>query len=204
MTLCVVGAGGHGKVVLATARAAGYESIVLLDDGPQATGHPVLGHSVEGGTDRLADYPDAEVVLAIGNNDVRRRLAGTLPVARWGRLVHPAATVHDSVCLGPGTVVFAGAVIQPNTRIGAHVIVNTAATIDHDGEIGDYVHVAPGAHLAGGVRLGDGVLMGTASAAIPYTSVGAWTTVGGGGVVVQDLPGHVTAVGVPARPPGAT
>ena len=93
----------------------------------------------------------------------------------------------------------AGAVIQPDTTLGAHVIVNTGATIDHDGILADYVHVAPGAHLAGGVRLGEGVFMGIATSTMPGTSVGAWATVGAGAAVVRDLPGNVTAVGVPAR-----
>ena len=34
---------------------------------------------------------------------------------------------------------------------------------------------------------------------IEKVKIGAWTTVGAGAVVTQDLPAGVTAVGVPAR-----
>ena len=196
MSVLVVGASGHGKVVIATLRAAGVQIAGLLDDAPEAAG--VLGVPVVGTSARLAGF-SGEAVLAIGSNRIRQRLAAQYPGVAWITAVHPSAVVHESVRLGPGTVVFAGAVIQPDTEVGAHAIVNTGATVDHDGRLGDYVHVAPGCHLSGGVTLGEGAFLGVASAAVPGAHVGAWTTVGAGGIVVHDLPANVTAVGVPAR-----
>lgn len=199
MSVLVVGAGGHAKVVIATLQAQGRNILGVVDDDVTLHGRTLLGCPVLGGTDQLAAH-DGEAVLAIGSNRIRQRLAAAFPEARWTRAVHPAAVVHQSVTLGPGTVVFAGAVIQPDTQIGAHAIINTAATVDHDGRIGDYVHLAPGVHLSGGVTVEEGGFLGVGSACLPGTRVGAWTTVGGGGVVVRDLPPDVTAVGVPARP----
>jgi sugar O-acyltransferase (sialic acid O-acetyltransferase NeuD family) len=194
----VVGAGGHAKVVIATIEAAGGEVVCVLDDDPGRHGSRVLGHLVRGAvTDDLIPT-DALVVLGIGDNGARIRIAASLRSAA-GSVVHPSAVVHPSVTIGEGSVVFAGAIIQPGTVLGRHVIVNTGATVDHDCVLGDGVHVAPGVHLAGGVRLDDGVFMGIGSCATPYTRVGAWSTVGAGGVVVADIPGAVIATGVPAR-----
>jgi acetyltransferase-like isoleucine patch superfamily enzyme len=97
-------------------------------------------------------------------------------------------------------VVFAGAVIQPDSVLGSHAIINTGATVDHDCHIGNFVHVAPGCNLAGAVTLKEGAFMGIGSRAIPGVTVEAWTTVGAGATVVHDLPGGITAVGTPARP----
>jgi acetyltransferase-like isoleucine patch superfamily enzyme len=102
--------------------------------------------------------------------------------------------------IGEGTVIFAGVILQPRTRIGSHVIVNTAASVDHDGLLEDFVHVAPGARLSGQVTIREGALMGVGSAAIPGTTVGAWAVVGAGGAVVADVAPGATALGVPARP----
>jgi acetyltransferase-like isoleucine patch superfamily enzyme len=96
-------------------------------------------------------------------------------------------------------VVFAGAVIQPDAALGGHVIVNTAASIDHDCALGDFVHIAPGVHLAGNVRLDTGVFLGIGTVAIPGIHVGAWTTVGAGATVIRDLRAGITAIGTPAR-----
>jgi sugar O-acyltransferase (sialic acid O-acetyltransferase NeuD family) len=195
----VLGAGGHARVVVSTLRAAGFLLAGVLDDDRRAHGKDFMGEKVRGPLGLLEEMDNPQAVVAIGGNEVRRDVQKRFPGVEWIRLVHPAATVDPTVELGPGTVVFAGVVIQVGAVLGRHCIVNTAASIDHDCVVGDFAHVAPGCHLAGGVRLGPGVLMGTGSAAIPSVRVGAWTTVGAGAVVVRDIAGGVKAVGVPAR-----
>jgi sugar O-acyltransferase (sialic acid O-acetyltransferase NeuD family) len=195
----VIGGGGHAKVVIATAVAAGWTIDAVADDDPARWGQRLLGYEITGSAGvRLGDG-GATCVIAIGDNAVRRRLASTAR-CRFATIVHPAAVVHESVQLGAGSVVFAGAVIQPDTRIGGHAIVNTGASIDHDCIVGEAVHVAPGARLAGAVELGDEVFVGMGAVVIPQIRVGARTVVGAGAAVVGDLPAETVAVGVPARP----
>jgi UDP-perosamine 4-acetyltransferase len=196
----VIGAGGHAKVVIATLHERGYTVKAALDDDPQKWGKNLLGVQVVGPPDELGNLPGSQAVVAIGVNSRRRAVADRFPHVDWLTVVHPTACVHPSVHLCPGTVVFAGAVIQPDTRIGAHCIINTSVSIDHDCQLEDYVHIAPGANLAGGVRLEQGVFVGIGSAIIPNVSVGSWTVIGAGGVVVRDLAGQSVAIGVPARP----
>lgn len=195
----VVGAGGHAKVAIATLQAVGLEVAGVLDDRTELWGETVLGCPVLGGREQL-EHTLGRAVLAIGSNAVRREIVALFPNTEWISIIHPAATVHESVQIGAGTVIFAGAVIQPGTTLGQQVIVNTGATIDHDCFLGDYVHVAPGVHLAGTVHLEEGVFLGTGCAAVPGVRVGRWTTVGAGGVVVRPLPANIVARGIPARP----
>ena len=199
----VLGAGGHAKVVVSTLLAAGRAVAGLLDDdarthGTRVLGLPVLGPLAE--LERRGAEAAVAAVIAVGDNAARKRIAARFPGAAWATAVHPRAEVHPSARLGPGSVVFAGAVVQPEAELGAHVVINTGASVDHDARLGDFVHLAPGARLAGAVVLGEGVFLGMGAAALPGVEVGAWTTVGAGGVVVEDLPAGVTAVGVPARP----
>jgi len=197
--LVVIGAGGHAKVVIATARDAGHRDLRVVDDDPSRWGQSILGVPIAGPSAPVLRDPDAVAVLAIGSNPTRKALADAARCA-FAVVVHPSAVIHPSVILGAGTVVFAGTVIQPDTRIGGHGIVNTGASIDHDCAIGDCVHVAPGVRLAGGVTLGDGVLVGIGSAIIPGIAVGAWATIGAGAAVVRDVAARTTVVGVPAAP----
>jgi sugar O-acyltransferase (sialic acid O-acetyltransferase NeuD family) len=196
--LWILGAGGHAKVVIATARAAGHTELRLADDDPARAGTALLGVRVAATLAEILADPDATAVLAIGDNAARHRLGGA---ARCGfaTVIHPTAVVDPSVVLGAGSVVFAGAIVQPDSRLGAHAIVNTGASIDHDAAIGAAVHVAPGARLAGNVTLGDGVFVGIGAVIIPGRTIGAWTRIGAGAAVVRDLPASVTATGVPAR-----
>ncbi len=193
----VLGASGHGKVVLATLLELGEPVAAVLDDDPSRAGGELLGIPVGG---PIADYPATgrAAILAIGDNTVRERLAGVLKFT-WRAVVHPAAWVHPSVGLGAGAFVAAGAVIQPDAVIGAHAIVNTGATVDHDCVIGDFAHVAPGAHLAGHVSVGAGALIGLGASVTPGVSIGDRAVLGAGASAVRDIASGVTAAGVPAR-----
>jgi acetyltransferase-like isoleucine patch superfamily enzyme len=57
----------------------------------------------------------------------------------------------------------------------------------------------PQVAVSGGARLRKGVYMGTNSSILQYKTVGAFSIIGAGAVVTQDLPDYCTAVGVPAR-----
>jgi UDP-perosamine 4-acetyltransferase len=200
MSVYVVGASGHGKVVITTLQAAGASIAGVLDDDPAKHGGSVLGVPILGSAEMAVDTGHP-VLIAVGTNMTRKRIADRLEGrVEWATAVHPAATVHGSVELAPGSAIFAGAVVQPDTVVGRHAIINTSASVDHDCRLGDFVHVAPGARLAGGVHLDDGVFVGIGATVIQGVRVGHWATLGAGAVAVCRIPAGVTAVGVPARP----
>lgn len=195
--IVVLGAGGHAKVVIATVRAAGGEVIAAYDDDESRWGQQILGVTITGPMSR-ADLADAPAIIAIGSNRARQSIAANLG-ARWVTACHPSAVVHPSASIGPGTVVFAGTVVQPDARIGAHAILNTASSIDHDCIIGDFVHAGPGVRLCGGVTVDEGVLLGVGAKVAPNVTIGPWSTAGAGAVCVVDVEADTVVVGVPAR-----
>lgn len=196
--LWVIGAGGHAKVVVATARAAGFAVAGVIAGRPESGQTAVLGVPITVGDDALP--PGAAAVVAIGDNRTRERLVAELEDAQWTSVVHPRAFLAEGTSLGAGSVVFALAVVQPGAEVGAHVIVNTGALIEHDVVLGDLSQVASGAVLTGGVRIGRGAFVGAGATVLPGVNVGEWATVGAGAVVNRDVPSGVTVVGVPARP----
>jgi len=195
----VIGGGGHAKVVISTLRAMGASLKGVLDDSPRLRGLEIAGVPVLGPIELLADQTTPSAIIAVGSNAFRRQTALKFPHVRWVCALHPTAVIDPSVMIGAGSVVFAGAVLQVDVRLGDHVIVNTGATVDHDGTLHDYTHLAPGVHLAGNVTVAEGAFVGVATAVIPGRRIGPWATVGAGAVVVRDLPANVTAVGTPAR-----
>jgi len=193
----VFGAGGHGKVVIATLRAMGRTVEGVWDDDRAREGAHVLGVPVLGPIDGCPRRSD--VVLAIGANDVRARVAQALD-HHFVTVVHPTASIDEGVSIGPGSVILAGAVIQTDAIVGAHVIVNILATVAHDNRLGDFVHLSAGVNLGGGVEVQTGALLGLGAVVIPGQVVGAWSTVGAGSVVIQSVDERSTVFGSPARP----
>ncbi len=201
-TLLIWGSGGHGRVVLDVARAMRcFEEIVFYDNGPDKPdslqGVPILS----GRVGEVRPPATTGFLIAIGSNRIRSEryaeavAAGFTPVA----CVHPSAVVSPTATIGGGTVVMPNAVIQNNAVIGVNCIINTAAIVEHDCVVGDHAHLSPTVALGGGASVGAFAHMGIGAVAIPGTKIGEGTVVGAGGVVIRDIPAHVTVAGVPAE-----
>lgn len=193
----IIGGGGHAKVIIDCIRAAGDRPVGILDD-KLAAGTAVLDVPVLGKVDRWQEYGENAFVIAIGNNEVRARIAGQLPV-RWYRAVHPRAVVSGFAAVGEGTVVMAGAVINAGARVGSHCIVNTCAVVEHDCRLEDFVHISPNAALGGTVTVGAGTHIGIGAAVRNNISLCGDCVVGAGAVVVKNITEPGTYVGVPAK-----
>jgi len=196
--VCVVGAGGHAKVVIRLLQELGYRVKALFDDNPRKWGQSLLGIPIVGPPEEGLGNQVPRAVIAIGDNATRKAVVQRLPW-EWITVVHPRAFVDASVELGVGSVFLPGAVVQVGSVVGSHVVINTNASVDHDCVVGDFVHVGPGAHVTADCHLKEGCFLGAGTVTKPGTHIGSWTTVGAGAAVVQNLPGHVVALGVPAR-----
>lgn len=194
--LVIIGASGHGKVVADIAARCGYKNIVFLDDNPDIEN--CGRYSVVGDSGKVEEI-DGDVIVAIGNPDIRRSIQETIKEDRLTVLIHPNAVVAEDVVIGKGTVVMAGAVINPGSMIGRGCIVNTCASVDHDCELGDYVHVAVGAHVAGSVEIGEGTWIGAGATVSNNIKICAGCMIGAGALVIKDVNKPGTYVGVPVR-----
>lgn len=200
--LYVVGAGGHCKVVISTLLECGLLIEGILDDDRRKIGTVLLGIPVKETIDNfLSQNKPARGILALGDNKVRKTLYERFASSsmEWISAIHPKAYVHSSAIVGSGTVVFAGAVIQPDSVIGDHCIVNTGALIDHDCFFGDFCHIAPGCRVTGGIKAGEGVFLGAGTTIIPSKHIGEWSTAGAGSTIISDIPPRVTVIGTPAK-----
>lgn len=198
----IYGAGGHARVVLDIAKDCGIEFTRVLDDKPSSAriaGLPVS----EASEDEIRALLPFTFIVAIGKNDVRRRIY--LKLSEYGRglnVVHPFTSVSGTAKLGSGVAIMPGVVVNTGSEIHDNVILNTSCSIDHDCVIGAHSHICPGVHIAGGVTVGAGTMIGTGAAVIPGITIGANCTIGAGAVVVRDIPDGSTAYGSPCRVQG--
>lgn len=183
----VYGNGGHGQVVADIARANGYEAIHFLDDS---------------GKNKFSEnLPKGDIIVAIGNISVRRQLCKRVKAAGFNlvSLVHPSAVISPSAEIGAGVVIMPLAVVNARACIGEGGIINTAAVIEHDCVIDDYVNICPRVALAGNVTVGKQTDIGIGSCAIQSLSIGAFSIIGAGSMIVDNIEDGVVAFGNPAR-----
>lgn len=201
----IVGAGGHGRVVLDILLSARSCRVVgFLDSNPALHGRRMDGLPVLGDLAALPGLRAQGVrraVVAIGDNGVRR--AFTHRIADSGleliNAVHPSAHLAHNVNLGRNVVIAAGALVCAHCQIGDSVILNTGCIVDHETMIGTAVHVCPGVKLAGRVVVQSGAFIGIGATVLQGLRIGCEAVVGGGAVVIDDVEPMSTVVGVPAR-----
>ncbi len=194
--ILLYGASGHANVVLSVARALGLHVSAIFDDDPAKTSLRDVPVNCPYKSDA---YPDVSILIAIGNNAIRQRLAATIQHLIAPVLVHPSAIVDPTARFGVGSVVLHGAIVQADVQVGRHVIINTGASVDHDCVVQDFVQIGPGAVLCGNVGIGAGTLVGAGAVLLPGISIGAGATVGAGSVVTRDVPDGAMVWGNPAK-----
>ena len=188
------GAGGHAKVIRDILEACSVPFSGVVTDNPDEKlfMEKEIIHSLE---------EVDEAIICVGNNRTRKHLAEELSHVgiSFGIAVHPSVIMSKYASVDEGTVIMQGAVVQSCTKIGKHCIINTAASIDHDNLLGDFVHISPHATLCGEVEVGEGTWIGAGSVVKQCVRIGKWSIIGAGSVVVNDIPDGVLAYGNPCK-----
>lgn len=207
MKLLIIGAGGHAKVVLDAALAAGHQVVGLTDDDRARCGRSVADFPVLHPDDILARHPPGAIFLVNGvggydSTEDRRRVYEQFRSRgyQFAVLTAPSAHLSPSARLAPGAQVLTRAILHPDAAVGENAVINTAAVVEHDCAVGSHSFVGPAAVLCGKVQVGDGAFIGAGAILLPGVRVAAGCVVGAGAVVTKDLAAGSKVVGVPAGP----
>ena len=199
MSLVVLCAGGHARVVIEALRSRGARPTAVTDRDSSRVGTFLGGIPIIGSDEDILEMQSDSVELAngLGNRasrsspglSGRRELFGRFAALGYAFPVisHVSAVIASDVSPGEGAQVMAGAIIQPGALIGRNVLVNTRAVVEHDCQIGDHSHIAPGAVLCGGVSVGEGTHVGAGAVVLGGISLGVGSVVAAGAVVAKDV-----------------
>lgn len=203
--IVIVGAGAFGRETAQliediNADKKTWNLLGFIDETAEKQGEFINGYEVLGNLDELKKNMMA--VCAVGNprdkyNLIKRVSACDVDFAS---LIHPDAKICKFCDIGIGCIVCLGSFVSVNTKLGNHVSINPLCGIGHDTVVEDYATLYWNVVLSGNVRIRKGCEIGSKADVLPKKSVGKWSVIGAGAVVVNDIPDNCVAVGVPAKP----
>ena len=206
--LVIVGAGGFGREVEWLIKRINqvkptYEMMGFVDD-VKPTGEEVGHNKVICTTDELAELDEnVNVVIAIGNAKVRKRIAEKLKTnsnLNFPNVIDPTVIYdQEEVTIGKGNIICAGTIMTVNIKIGNFNIINLDCTIGHDDDLRDYITIYPSVNVSGNVIVNDCVEIGTGTQIIQGLSVTSDTIIGASAAIVKDVEESGTYVGVPVK-----
>lgn len=202
--IVIFGASGHAKVVADILLLEGKYRIAGLISPMEAriAGLDYLGKD-EDITEVARKYNIIGGIIAIGDIGTRQKIAEEIfnrcNNFLFIKATHPSAIVARDASVADGSVIMAGAIVNPAVTIGTHCIINTNATIEHDNVIKNFVNIAPSVTTGGNVIIESGAMIGMGTNILPNITVGANAIVGAGSLVRTNIKESSTCYGIPAR-----
>jgi len=206
--IVIVGAGGCGRDFLWTLLDCNkilkkYNIIGFIDDDKSLIGKKVDGIPVLGGLDWFKKKSPKEIscLVAIADSRTRFEIVKKLKSinVKFPIVIHPSVIASQLREIGEGSVIQAGCIFAPNTRLGRHVQINLDCTIGHDSFLDDFVTLTTGIHINGNNMIGRGTYVGTGAVTQEKIKIGKWSKVAAGTVLLNNVPDYSMYVGIPGR-----
>jgi len=172
MSIVLIGAGGHAKVILDTAKSINKKIVGFIDDNVEE----FFGLTKLYDKDLFQNKNKLSAIIAFGavkvdeakrRNDVFSKYKGI----NFTTLIHRQAIVSTKAKIGKGVVIFPGAIINAGAIIDDNAIINSAAIIEHDATIGKGTHICPGAIVLGGASVAKNSIVGAGAVILPYSEI---------------------------------
>ncbi|WP_026672365.1 NeuD/PglB/VioB family sugar acetyltransferase [Alkalihalobacterium bogoriense] len=185
-----------------------FHFLGFVEDTEGKVGNEVIsGHKVITDDNQFEAFSNSfatlGVVIPIGNPNAKiniyNKIKGLENIV-YPNIIHPRAQYNENtVILGYGNVITAGATLTCNITLGNFNLINLNTTVGHDTVIGNFNVINPLVAVSGDIVIKDGCLIGTGAKILQQLKVDEGSTIGAGAVVVKDVEAYSTVVGIPAK-----
>lgn len=203
--LVIVSAGKFGRETLLWAEeavAAGARMTIkgFLDSRPDALSGYHYSAPILGGVHTYAIQPGDVFLCSIGSPIEKLRYCAPLlnRGACFLNLLHPKANIARTASLGTGVLIAPFTSVNADASVGDHVSIGTHTNVGHDVRIENWCQVASHCAINGNAVVEEGAFIGSQACILPGVRIGAWSYIGAGSVVLQDVPPETKVFGNPA------
>jgi acetyltransferase EpsM len=209
----VIMLGGSGIGMIASSildRIGGYNMLGFLNDvipvGAEIgkyKKYPVLGQSED--IHKIIKKYDARVFIAYIGMTKERETTNKLealgiPQDRLLSIIDPTAIIPKGYChIGEGSLICPLAQLSADTTLGNNCIMLPNSFVGHDSVLEDYVSIANNACIGANVRVGYGTHVGTNASTREKITIGKYSVVGMGSVILKDVPEGGVIIGNPGK-----
>jgi sugar O-acyltransferase (sialic acid O-acetyltransferase NeuD family) len=201
------GRGGGALAALTISRLAATGRVTCLGflNDVEPVGSSISGYPVLGPFAAWRDLPMVTQFIAPLHKAKHMRTRAEIirglgvPQERWATVIDPQAVLADDATYGVGLLAAAGCSILSGARLGDHVTVRNGGQVSHDCKVGDFVMIGVNAVLCGYTIVKDGAHIAPGAVVREGTTIGRYSVVGLGAVVVEDVQDGTIVAGNPAN-----
>ena len=142
-------------------------------------------------------------IIGVGLNFIRKQIVNKVSKLdkdfKWEKIISKNCILNGNLDIGEGSLIMSGVVINTQTKIGKHCIINTSSSIDHDNNFKDYSSSGPGVITGGNVNVGESSHIGIGAIVKNGVKIGKNSVIGGKSYVNKNCNNNSIYYGVPAK-----
>jgi len=142
-------------------------------------------------------------IIGVGFNHIRKKIVNEVfkldKTFKWETVISKNCILNGNINIGKGSLIMSGVVINTDTTIGNHCIINTSSSIDHDNYFKDFSSCGPGVVTGGNVTLGENSYLGIGSIVKHGVQIGKNTVIGGNSFVNKKCLDNFLYFGIPVK-----
>lgn len=205
--IILFGGGVHVKYCIDIIEKENKVNIVGITDPFLEIGTDILGYKIVGRQENLkklvSEFKIEAGIITVGDNWTRKIIRdiiiAQIPDFEFVSAIHPSIITGSNVIIGKGTVIMAGCIISPNTKVGEFCFFASGAILEHDSIMEDFSSLSAGSVTGGKVKIRQFSAITLGVVILDRIEIGEHTVIGSGSLVTKDIPGYVIAYGSPAR-----
>ncbi|MFC2117203.1 acetyltransferase [Bacteroidota bacterium] len=214
--IIIIGGMGNGTVALSTIEDVNqftpqWEILGFLNDfeTDDINGYPVIGKLDPESAAKYLKFKDVFFLYTLISTKLNHKFIHKLydlhiPLEKFANIIHPTAVISKFARLGYGISIQPFVSVGPNVTIGNHVQIYAQSLIGHNSTLDDYSYVANNACIGACVHLKPGAYLGTNCSILENVTIGEWSLIGIGSVIIKDVEDFSKVVGNPSKIIGST